>query len=119
MALFAITQAVHRETGFSLAELVFGKRVRGPLDILYAGWAEDTYQNMSLSSWVENLKEKLEVIQDCAYKSNLLSATKRNEHLNKNKSERTLEIEDTVLMRIPGLRGSLEASWEGPYTVVN
>ena len=22
-------------------------------------------------------------------------------------------------MRIPGLRGSLEASWEGPYTVVD
>ena len=37
MALFAIRQAVHRETGFSPAELVFGRRVRGSLDILYAG----------------------------------------------------------------------------------
>ncbi len=29
----------------------------------------------------------------------------------------TLEVGDKVLLRVPGLHGALEASWEGPYSV--
>ncbi len=36
---------------------------------------------------------------------------------NKGKCDRSLNIGDKVLMRIPGLHGSLQASWEGPYDV--
>jgi len=47
-----------------------------------------------------------------------LATDSRMSAFNKNKSLRELEVGSKILMRIPGLQGSLEASWEGPYDVV-
>ena len=33
-------------------------------------------------------------------------------------SDRTLEVGDFVLCKIPGMRGSLQDSWEGPFRVI-
>ncbi len=38
MALFAIRQVPNRDTGFSPHQLVFGRNMHDPLDILYVGW---------------------------------------------------------------------------------
>ena len=46
-----------------------------------------------------------------------LSAGRRVAAFNKNKSLRELKEGQKVLLKIPGLRGYLEASWEGPYLV--
>ncbi len=37
LALYAIRQIVHTSTGFSPHEIVFKRRVTGPLDLLYSG----------------------------------------------------------------------------------
>ncbi len=52
LALYAIRQIAHSATGYSPHELVFGRRVTGPLDLLYAGWTEDLYSDMEVSEWV-------------------------------------------------------------------
>ena len=36
--LFAYRSAPHRNTGFSPFEMVFGRQLRGPLDVLREGW---------------------------------------------------------------------------------
>ncbi len=41
MALFAVRQVACRDTKFSPHELVFGKKMRSPLDLLYAGWVDE------------------------------------------------------------------------------
>ena len=41
MALFAIRQVPNRDTGYSPHELVFGTKMRGPLNLVYAGWLGD------------------------------------------------------------------------------
>lgn len=43
---------------------------------------------------------------------------KRNEKANKNRCERVIDVGGLVLLKVPGLCGSLEASWKGPYKVV-
>ncbi len=48
-----------------------------------------------------------------------VKSAKRKVKFDLNKPDRTLTIGDKVLMRIPGLHGSLEASWEGPYVVTD
>ncbi len=115
MALFAVRQVACRDTGFSPHELVFGKIMRGPLDLLYAGWVDECYDGMDVSSWVVGLQDTLHEVAVV----NASAATDASRSaFNKHKSVRELEVGGKVLLRVPGLCGSLEASWEGPYDVV-
>ncbi len=77
MALFAIRQVVNWDIEFSPHELVFGKHMRGPLDILYAGWVEDCYKDMDVSIWVEKLQERLKVLHEVAVVNASKSSEKR------------------------------------------
>ncbi len=117
MALFAIRQVPNRDTGFSPHQLVFGRNMHGPLDILYVGWVNDGYANTDVSKWVVSLNDRLAVLHDVAVSNASTSAMLRKVAFDKNKSDRTLEVGDKVLLRVPGLHGALEASWEGPYSV--
>ncbi len=116
MALFAVRQTVNRDVGFSPHEIVFGRYMRGPLDILFAGWAEDAYSEVD-STWVNSLQSRLLTLCECAHSIAEVSAERRLEAFNKNKSLRELSVGQQVLFKIPGLRGSLETSWEGPFVV--
>ncbi len=118
MALFAIRQVVNRDTGFSPHELVFGRRMRGPLDLLYAGWVCDCYKEVEVSKWVMSLQERLKLLHEVAVASASIATAARMKSFNKSKSLRELNVGDKVLLRIPGLHAALEASWEGPYEVV-
>ncbi len=96
MALFAIRQVVNRDTGFTPHELVFGRKMRGPLDIVYAGWVEDVYREWDVSSWVETLQEKLKLQCDVSVANGSIASKKRADSFNKNKSLRELDVVCTV-----------------------
>ncbi len=117
MTLFAIRQVANRDTGYSPHDLVFGRRMRGPLDIVYAGWVEDCYSDCDVSSWVEKLQERLKTLSELSVVCETESSASRAKKFNKNKSERELVVGSEVLLRVPGLHGALQASWEGPYKV--
>ncbi len=108
MALFAIRQVPNSDTGFSPHHLVFGRHMHGSLDILYAGWIDDRFSGTGVSQWVMSLRDRLAVIHEVA----VANASEEKVKFDLNRSDRTLTICDKVLMRIPGLHGSLEASWE-------
>lgn len=50
-ALFALRQALHRDTGLSPFELVFDWRVRTPLELLYHGWMDECDVSLDVCSW--------------------------------------------------------------------
>ena len=52
--------------GFSPAELVYGKAMRGPLDLTHFGWIDSDRQKVKVSEWVENLQERLRAVWDLA-----------------------------------------------------
>ena len=37
------------------------------LDILYASWAEDTYEDVEVTSWVQSLQDHLLTLHECAH----------------------------------------------------
>ncbi len=74
----------------------------------------DGYANTEVSKWVVSLNDRLAVLHDVAVSNASTSAMLRKVAF---KSDRTLEVGDKVLLRVPGLHGALEASWEGPYSV--
>ena len=110
--MFAIRQIVHTPY-----EIVFGRCVTRPLDLLYSGWSDDMYKEMEVSEWVEKLKDRLAVIADMSFVNESSVGEKRALVFNRNKSERTLKVGDMVLLRTPGIQAALQAAWEGPFVV--
>ena len=58
-ALFALRAAPNRDTQFSPFELVFGRQVRTPLDILHQGWAQLEFSELDTDEWADWLVERL------------------------------------------------------------
>ncbi len=106
MALFAVRQVPSRTTGFSSHELVFGRNLVGPLDLVYAGWVEDKCAELDVYEWVVCLQDRLMLLHDMATSTELSTIEKRSSTFNKGKSDRVHKV------------ASLTASWEGPYEVI-
>ena len=52
-ALFALRAAPNRDTKFSLFELVFGRKVRTPLDIIHQGWEKMEFEQLEVQEWAQ------------------------------------------------------------------
>ena len=55
--LFAYREVPQATTGFSPFELLYGRDVRGPLDILRESWEADKRSNESIVSYVLSIGE--------------------------------------------------------------
>ena len=117
-ALFALRSAPNKDTGFSPYQLVYGHRVRTPLDVLHQGWAELEFGELETEEWSDWLVQRLEVWHDLVRERGKKASGERKILYDKSTIERTLEPGDQVMCRIPGLIGKLEESWHGPYKVV-
>ncbi len=58
------------------------------------------------------------ILHECATANACKAIAKRVETFNKGKSMREHVVGDKVLVRIPGMRGALQSSWEGLFPVV-
>ena len=66
LAVFAYRCAPHSNTGLSPFELIYGKNVRGPLEILRESWENQEKEQFNVSTWIEELHERLQTIRDVA-----------------------------------------------------
>ena len=58
--LFAYREVPQESTGFSPFELLYGRDVRGPLDILKEAWSSDKRSNLNVISYVLMMRDRLE-----------------------------------------------------------
>ena len=58
-ALFALRSAPNKDSLFSPYQLVYGYRVRTPLDILHQGWAELSFCELDTGEWSDWLVDRL------------------------------------------------------------
>ena len=117
-ALFALRSAPNRDTGFSPYDLVFGKHMRTPLDILHQGWSQTEFQDLNTEEWASWLVERLECWHDVARERGEIASGRRKKDFDKKAQDRELEEGNLVLCRIPGTIAKLEESWHGPYKIV-
>ena len=117
-AMFALRSAPNRDSHFSPFQLVYGHRVRTPLDILHQGWAELQFQEMDTAEWSSWLADRLEIWHDVLRERGECASYKRKEYHDKKAVDRQLSEGDLVLCRIPGMSHKLQEAWHGPYSVV-
>ena len=117
-AMFALRSAPSRDSSFSPFQLVYGHRVRTPLDILHQGWAELEFEELETEEWSDWLVERLEVWHGLLSERSKDAGERRKASFDKGTVDRQLEVGDKVLCRIPGMIDKLEESWHGPYDVL-
>ena len=98
-ALFALRSAPNKDSSISPYQLVYGHRVRTPLDILHQGWAELAFEELDTEEWSDWLVERLEVWHDVQRERNKDASEKRKGYYDRGTVDRQLEIGDQVLCR--------------------
>ena len=71
--LFAYHEVPQESTGFSPFELLYGRAVRGPLDILRESWEASKKSDESVLSYILSIQEKIRKLSELA-QENLASA---------------------------------------------
>ena len=64
--LFAYREVPNESTGFSPFELLFGRHVRGPLDILKESWEAESKSSESVVSYVLKMRERISQTMEVA-----------------------------------------------------
>ena len=99
--LFAHREVPQASTGFSPFELLYGRAVRGPLDVLRESWEAAKKSEDSVVSYILLLREKLEKISQLA-RSNLQSAQRtQKEWYDWSARERSFQEGEQVLIVLP------------------
>ena len=116
--LFAYREVPQAATGFSPFELVFGREVRGPLDILKEEWEASKKASVSVVSHVLHLREQLESMTELVQEHMSEAQQKQKSWYDCTAQMRELKPNDQVLVLLPTTHNKLLAKWQGPYKVV-
>ena len=107
-ALFVCRSAPNRDSGLSPLEIIYGR---------HDMWDSTEKETLNVCEWVVMLQKRLEVVHDMLREKMTEAKTKQKLDYDKNTKMRHFQMGDMVPMRILGLTGKLEDSWDGPYEV--
>lgn len=117
-AMFSLRSAPHESTGFSPAELVYGRNLRGPLHLIresWTGYGEDP----NVVSYVLDLLGRLGTTREVV-ESNMRAAQALSKaRYDKSARKRVFRVGDEVMLLCPSRKNKLDVQWEGPATVLS
>ena len=116
--LFTYREVPQASTGFSPFELLYGRDVHGPLDILKESWEASKKSNESVVSYVLSTQEKLRKMTEIVQENLSKAQGKQKMWYDKSARVREFETGDPVLVLLPTSSSKLLAKWQGPYQVV-
>ncbi|KAK7097858.1 hypothetical protein V1264_004777 [Littorina saxatilis] len=117
--LFAYREVPQESTGFSPFELMYGRTVRGPMQILKELWTKDvdTPEVKNSYQYVFELREKLEETLEIS-RENLRKSQDSGKHYYDRKAvNRKFTPGNKVLILLPTDHNKLLMQWKGPYEV--
>ena len=118
--LFAVRDVPQASTGFSPFELLYGRTVRGPMNILREMWTNDTDVDeiKTAYQYVIDLRARIEETCNLAQTELAKVQVKNQRYYNLKVKDRKLEVNDQVLLLLPTDKNKLLLHWKGPFRVV-
>ena len=113
--LFAYREVPQDTTVFPPFELLHGREVRGPLDVIREIREADVSSGKSVVSYVVGMRERVEPIAKLV-KENVRKVRKRQkEWFDRQARERELKVGEKVLILLPTSGSKLLAKWQGSF----
>ena len=116
--LFAYREVSQSSMGFSPFEMVNGRDVRGPLDMLKEGWTGAKPGGDDIITYVIRIHECLETAKETVLENLRQAQQKQKTWYDKRSRETQFEVGDKVLVLLPTRTEKLLAKWKGPYNVI-
>ena len=116
--LFAYREVPQESTGYSPFELLYGRDVRGPLDVLKQAWESNQQHHRNVVSYVLLQREKMERMKEIVHSNLEKARSHQKTWYDQNSRERSFNPNDQVLVLLPMSASKLSAKWQGPYRVV-
>ncbi len=118
--LFAFRDTPHSSTGFAPFELMYGRRVRGPMTILSELWTgmNEEGETKNTYQYLIDLQKRLETTCHLAKEEMKKSKSKYKIQYNKKARPREYKEGDEVLLLLPTDANKLLMHWKGPFTIV-
>ena len=108
--LFGHREVPQASTGFSPFELLYGRSVRGPLDVLKEAWEGSKKLFESVVSHILQIREMMDKMSELAQDNLKESNSYQKKWYDQHARERTFENGDKVLVLIPS-PNKLFAQW--------
>ena len=116
--LLAYRDSPHAVTGFSPFSLMFGREVRGPLELLRSSWVDgDNVEECNVSEWLTGVKLKMTEMAELVSDREKVAKAKMKTYFDKGAKVKTFLVGEQVLVRRPALHGKFEKAWDGPFEV--
>ncbi|KAI3366502.1 hypothetical protein L3Q82_000474 [Scortum barcoo] len=116
--LFAYREVPQASTGFSPFELLYGRQVRGPLDVLQESWVGSQEKRTSVLAFVLQMRERMEQTTKLVRRNMEKAQSGQQTWSDKAARERSFSPGQQVLLLLPTAENKLLAKWQGPYTVL-
>uniref|UniRef100_A0A8C5M2Q8 Gypsy retrotransposon integrase-like protein 1 n=1 Tax=Leptobrachium leishanense TaxID=445787 RepID=A0A8C5M2Q8_9ANUR len=117
--LFAYREVPQEATGFSPFALLYGRRVRGPLDLLREHW-EGTLskEGTSVIDYVLEFRDRLQRLTALVQDNLKAAQTRQKRWYDRSARDRTFQLGQKVLALRPVKQNKLQAAWQGPYKII-
>ena len=119
--LFAYREAPQESLGFAPFELLYGRSVNGPLQILRQFWTKEQTdpETRSTYQYVVDLRNRLQETWDMAHDELRRIQSLQKRHFDFRARERTFKRGDQVLILLPTSDNKLLMQWRGPFEVLD
>ena len=109
---------MHKTTGFSPYQMLYGRPTRKPLDQMVRYWRgkEEQGQNTTIE-FVETLKANMQVVRDLAYEKEIKEKESQKFYHDRKSVVRNFDVGEYVLVFRLIRKSKLENQWQGPYII--
>ena len=117
--LFAYREVPQASTGFSPFELLYGRKVRGPLDILKEEWTGCADEGkVPVAAYVVEMRDRLKEMAELVHHNLDRAQRQQKTAYDKGSKPRSFHVGEEVLVLLPARHNKLKLEWVGPYQVV-
>ena len=121
LLMMAYRSAVHETTGCSPSELMFGREVRLPVDLLFSPPDVDK-EGEGVSDYAQALQERIKRVHRYAREHLNIESERQRQKYDQQLNQRTYDRGDAVWFYNPKRKKKispcLQRPWEGPYVVL-